>query len=178
MDMIESVKEFIWDILANNIAASSLLPNRIRAILYRLLGIQTMTNIIRSRCSFRGPHIKIGHGTFVNYSCTIEDHVEIGNNCKIAFDVIFCTSTHKIGPHEMRGGESIYKPIKVGDGCWIGARVTVLPGVTIGDGCIIAAGAVVNSDCEADGLYAGVPARRVKELRTQDELILSGIAQT
>ncbi|MBB6635122.1 acyltransferase [Cohnella thailandensis] len=170
---IEIIKDFIWAILVNNIAASSLLPNRIRAFLYRRLGIQTLTNAIRSRCQFRGTDIKIGYGSFLNHSCVVEDHVEIGNNCKIAFDVIFCTSTHKIGSHEMRGGESIWKPIKVGDGCWIGARATVLPGVTIGDGCIIAAGAVVCSDCEPDGLYAGVPARRIKELRTQtaEELI-------
>jgi maltose O-acetyltransferase len=40
----------------------------------------------------------------------------------------------------------------------------VLPGVTVGDGCVIAAGAVVNADCQPDGLYAGVPARRVRDL--------------
>lgn len=161
---IELVKEIIWDVLANNVAASVLLPNRIRVMLYRWLGIQTITNDIRSRCNFRGADIKIGRGSFLNHSCVIEDHVEIGDNCMIAFDVIFCTSTHKIGTHGKRGGDSVSQPVKVGDGCWIGARVTVLPGVTIGDGCIIAAGAVVCSDCEADGLYAGVPARRIKEL--------------
>ena len=37
-------------------------------------------------------------------------------------------------------------------------------GVTVGDGCVLAAGAVVTGDCEPDGLYAGVPARRVKDL--------------
>jgi maltose O-acetyltransferase len=40
----------------------------------------------------------------------------------------------------------------------------VLPGVTIGAGCAVAAGAVVTADCEPDGLYAGVPARRVRDL--------------
>jgi maltose O-acetyltransferase len=39
-----------------------------------------------------------------------------------------------------------------------------MPGVTIGDGCTIASGAVVTRDCEPDGMYAGVPARRVKDL--------------
>ena len=37
-------------------------------------------------------------------------------------------------------------------------------GVTVGDGCVVAAGAVVREDCEPGGLYAGVPARRVKKL--------------
>ena len=54
--------------------------------------------------------------------------------------------------------------VKIGKGVWIGANVTILPGVTIGDGCIIAAGAVVNKNCEANSLYAGVPAVKVKTL--------------
>lgn len=169
MGAIELIQGIIWDVLVNRVAASVLLPNRIRVKLYRWLGIRSATSDIRSRCVFRGTHIKIGKGSFINYSCVVEDQVEIGDNCMIAFDVIFCTSTHKIGPHEKRGGESISLPIKVGDGCWVGARVTVLPGVTIGEGCIIAAGAVVKSDCEPDGLYAGVPARRIKELSKADD---------
>lgn len=39
-----------------------------------------------------------------------------------------------------------------------GARVTILPGVTVGEGTVIAAGSVVTSDCEANSVYAGVPA--------------------
>ncbi|WP_335644172.1 acyltransferase [Arthrobacter crystallopoietes] len=45
---------------------------------------------------------------------------------------------------------------------WIGARATILPGVTIGPGAIIAAGAVVTKDCEPHTLYAGNPAKPVK----------------
>lgn len=60
------------------------------------------------------------------------------------------------------------QPITVGDGCWIGARAVILPGVTIGDGCVIAAGAVVSKDCAPNGMYAGVPARRIRELPTKD----------
>jgi maltose O-acetyltransferase len=47
---------------------------------------------------------------------------------------------------------------------WMGARVTVLPGVTVGDGCVIAAGAVVTKDCEPGGVYAGLPARRIRSV--------------
>jgi acetyltransferase-like isoleucine patch superfamily enzyme len=38
----------------------------------------------------------------------------------------------------------------------------LLPGVVLGDDVVVAAGAVVNRDCVAGGLYAGVPARRVR----------------
>lgn len=169
MEWIDFIKEVIWDVLVNHIGASVLLPNRVRAMLYRWLGIRTMTNDIRPGCNFRGSNIEIGRGSFLNHSCVVEDHVKIGDNCMIAFDVILCTSTHKIGSHAKRGGESVNLPITIGNGCWIGARVTVLPGITVGDGCIIAAGAVVTSDCEPDGLYAGVPARRIKELSKADD---------
>jgi maltose O-acetyltransferase len=52
--------------------------------------------------------------------------------------------------------------VRIGDRCWIGARATILPGVSIGDGTVVAAGAVVTKDCEPDALYAGVPARRLR----------------
>ncbi len=114
---------------------------------------------------FRTNKVKIG-ASFVNNNCHFENSemVEIGNNCHIAMDVLFCTDSHEIGSEQKRGGELYFSPIKVGNGCWIGARATILPGVKIGDGCIIAAGSVVNKDCESNGLYAGVPAKRIKDL--------------
>jgi maltose O-acetyltransferase len=56
------------------------------------------------------------------------------------------------------------KPVTVGDGCWLGACCIILPGVAIASGCIIAAGAVVSKSTEENGLYAGVPARRIRSL--------------
>lgn len=55
-------------------------------------------------------------------------------------------------------------PIVVEDGCWIGASAVILPGVTVGRGCVVAAGAVVTSNCEPDGLYVGSPAVRKRDL--------------
>ena len=84
-------------------------------------------------------------------------------------ETLFITSTHEAGTHAGRAGALAAAPISVGEGTWIGARVTVLPGVTIGPGCVIAAGAVVTADCRSDGLYAGIPARRVRDLDLQIE---------
>jgi maltose O-acetyltransferase len=74
------------------------------------------------------------------------------------------TSTHDPGDHDNRRGPYRTAPVSIGAGSWIGARATIMPGVTIGDGVTVAAGAVVTRDCEPDGLYAGVPAQRVKKL--------------
>lgn len=54
--------------------------------------------------------------------------------------------------------------IRIGQDCWIGAKVTVLDGVNLGDHCIVAAGAVLRAgNYPANGIYAGVPAKLVKK---------------
>lgn len=55
------------------------------------------------------------------------------------------------------------KPTCIGKDCWIGARSIIMCGITIGDGTIIAAGAVVTHDCEPFSIYAGIPARKIKD---------------
>jgi len=56
------------------------------------------------------------------------------------------------------------KGISIGKNCWIGAKVTILDGVTIEDGCIIAAGCVVTEgNYSSNCIYAGVPARLLKQ---------------
>jgi acetyltransferase-like isoleucine patch superfamily enzyme len=55
------------------------------------------------------------------------------------------------------------KGIKIGSGCWIGAKVTVLDGAVIGNGCVIAAGSVVTAGKYDDNcIYGGVPAKFLK----------------
>ncbi|QYR20593.1 acyltransferase [Paenibacillus sp. sptzw28] len=83
-------------------------------------------------------------------------------------DVLFCTSSHDPGTKHKRAGKNNGKPIIIGDGSWIGARSIILQGVTVGEGCIIAAGSLVNKDCEPNGLYAGIPAKRIKDLPVEE----------
>lgn len=59
--------------------------------------------------------------------------------------------------------------IRVGDNCWIGARVTVLDGTDIGSGCVVAAGAVVKGVFPADSIIAGVPAKVIRARVDDDE---------
>lgn len=96
-----------------------------------------------------------------------DSFVSIGRNTKIGFNVSLITVTHEIGQSNCRGGECVAKSITIGDGVWICANSTILPGVSIADGCIIAAGAVVTKSTEPNGMYAGVPARRIKELKDE-----------
>lgn len=118
---------------------------------------------------FGSARVAIGEGTFVNYGCMFNTSAQIslGARCDVGMQVTFATSSHQIGTEARRAGPATAAPIVVGDGAWIGARVVVLGGVHIGAGAVIAAGAVVTKDCEENSLYAGVPARKIKILGTQ-----------
>lgn len=136
------------------------------------MDVRTDPWLIRSGTRFMGPHLTVGERSFINHDCFFEneqERVTIGADCKVGMRVLFCTASHEVGPSSRRGGVEIKAPIKVEDGVWIGADSTILPGVTIGRGCIVAAGAVVATDCEPDGLYAGVPARRIRDLPVQGD---------
>jgi maltose O-acetyltransferase len=74
------------------------------------------------------------------------------------------TSNHEVGDEFKRWAAYKTAPISVGAGVWLGARVLVLPGVTIGDSCVVGAGSVVTKDLEPNAAYAGVPAKKLRDL--------------
>ena len=89
---------------------------------------------------------------------------EIGDETFIGPELLVLSDTHEIGQGRKRCGEGVWKSVKVGSGNWIGARVTLLPGVTIGDSNMIAAGAVVSSSFGDNQFIGGVPAKTIKGL--------------
>ena len=109
-------------------------------------------------CGF-GDNLFIGDNVSINYRCMFIDcnTITIGNDVLIAPGVQLQTAAHPVELAERltpgwKPGDLEYRwrtyarPIVIGDGCWIGANVTVLPGVTIGRGSVIGAGSVVNKD--------------------------------
>jgi len=157
--------------LINAITASDVLPNRLRLRLYKLSGLVTGKNItIYSGCFFTHSYldtVKIGNDVLINHSAFFDNGatIEIGDRCNIAMNVQFITATHNLGSSQQRAGyECIRKPIRIESGCWICAGARILPGVTIGSGCWIWSGAEVTKDCDPNGVYAGVPAKRIRDL--------------
>lgn len=156
------------DIYFNKLCASCLIPNKLRKCLYKIAGIKIGKGVkICPHCFIGNGNVEIGENTFLNYNVWLNtaSKIKIGSRCNIAMKVTFITSTHEIGDVNRRAGESVSSSINVGNGCWIGANSIILPGVNIGDGVIIAAGSVVNSDLTENCLYAGVPAKKIKELK-------------
>jgi maltose O-acetyltransferase len=145
-------------------AGSPLLPLNARWALLRALGLKLETRRISAGTLFTGPHVSVGRGSFVNTGCLFDAWapITIGQRCAIGPGVMVLTSTHIPGDHAQRAGAVEGRAVTIEDGCWIGARATILPGVTIAAGSVIAAGAVVTRDCGPDRLYGGVPAAELK----------------
>lgn len=160
------IREILWFIFINRIVSSKLVLKRVRCGLYRILGFDIQHNQVYSGCYIGSRNIVIRKGGGISYGVFFDTMalIDIGENCFIGPETMFCTATHEIGPKEKRMGKLRSECIKVGNGCWIGARALILPGVTIGDGCVIGAGAVVTKNCESNGLYAGNPAKRIRDL--------------
>ncbi len=107
-----------------------------------------------------GPYTTLGEGTFVNHGCYFMDGgtVTLGGNVFVGPYCGFYTANHPLDFEHRNAGLEKALPIVVGDNCWFGANVSVMPGVTIGAGSVIAAGSVVTHDIPENSLAAGVPA--------------------
>lgn len=153
------------------------------AILSEMLGVFGEGSFIQGPIAFHyGVHTKIGKNFFGNFNLTIQDDAEvtIGDHCNFGPNVTIVTPIHPMRADERREmlnaeGEvkrfCYAKPVHIGNDCWLGACVTVCPGVTIGDGCVIGAGSVVTRDIPPGSFAAGVPCRIIREITEADSML-------
>ncbi|KAF5260621.1 hypothetical protein FOXYS1_8721 [Fusarium oxysporum] len=87
-------------------------------------------------------------------------------NFKVFFGtgVSLITATHETSLQSRRGNIEYAEPITIGNDCWLGSNVTMLPGVTIGNGCTIGAGSVVTKSILEYSVAVGIPARVIKKV--------------
>lgn len=136
-------------------------------LLRKILG-EVKTNILIEQpfhCDY-GYNIRVGENFYANFNLVILDEapVTFGDNVFIAPNCGFYTAGHPIDAVERNKGLEHARPISVGDNVWIGAGVSVLPGVTIGDNCVIGAGSVVVRDIPSGSVAVGNPCKVVKTL--------------
>ena len=129
-----------------------------------------------------GIHTYIGDKFYANNGLTILDvcPVVIGDNCFFGPNVSLYTPLHPLMYEERNQyfDESIGKytdkeygaPISIGNNCWLGGNVVVLPGVTIGDGCVIGAGSVVTHDIPDGYLAYGNPCKAIRKITKEDSI--------
>lgn len=124
-----------------------------------------------------GRNIYAGNNVSVNMNCTFVDcnKITIGDNVLIASNVQLYTATHPVelserltlgwnAETEQYFCRTYALPIKIGNGCWLGGGVIVLPGVTIGDGSVIGAGSVVTKDIPKNSLAVGNPCHVIRKI--------------
>jgi acetyltransferase-like isoleucine patch superfamily enzyme len=111
--------------------------------------------------------IQIGEGSVVNPDSVIDGTgtVKIGRFCHFARGLTIYSSNHNYKSKEYipYGKDDVLMPVVIEDFVWIGANVSIVPGVTIGEGAVIGMGSVVVSNVEPLKIYAGNPARQVGE---------------
>ncbi|MEM7635599.1 MAG: transferase [Pseudomonadota bacterium] len=148
-------------------------PTRLFGLRRFLLGLAGVT-VSTDTCFcghgwiFGRGQVEIGSGTWLSPGVIIHSHldapVQIKDRCDIGPGVEFVTGGHEIGTAHRRAGAGTAEAIVIEAGCWIGAKVLILGGVTVGAGSIVAAGSVVTGDVPPNTLVAGVPARKKREL--------------
>ena len=117
---------------------------------------------------FVGPFVEIQRGVVIGAGTKVQSHaficelVTIGEQCFIGHGVMFINDTFSSGA-PAQGRRELWRSTRVGDRVSIGSNATILP-VTICSGTVIGAGAVVTKDVLQAGVYAGNPARRIREL--------------
>jgi galactoside O-acetyltransferase len=109
-----------------------------------------------------GDNITIGEKTIINSSCN--GLIEIGDDCAIAPNVYIRASNHEYKNPNKTIIEQGHIPSKIIIGCdvWIGAGVILLPGTSIQKGAILGAGSVLTKNIGENEIFAGVPAKFVK----------------
>ena len=123
---------------------------------------------------FRWSGVAIGRRAFVNMGVSFVDNyrgnaIRLGDRVAIAPEAMFLADSD---PNESQLGVVdaffIRGVVEIGDDTWIGARAVVLPNVRVGKCAIVGTGAVVTSDVEDYAIVAGVPARKIGDVREKD----------
>ncbi|MCE4957380.1 DapH/DapD/GlmU-related protein [Macrococcoides caseolyticum] len=111
-----------------------------------------------------GRHIKFGKDIFINKNVTFVDlgGIEIEDNVLIGPSARIISVNHIVDPTKRRG--LVVNKVLIKKNAWLGANVTVLPGVTVGENSIVAADSTVTKDVPPNTIVAGTPAKVIKSI--------------
>lgn len=136
--------------------------NRLRTYALRAAGIQIETSsIFWGMPTLLGEklaeNLTIGAACGFNVGCLLDvgAPIRIGNHVSIGHHVMILSRTFNIGTAQQRAGDLYEAAVTIEDGAWIGARCTIMPGVTIGAGAIVGATMVIDKDVPPNVLLLG-----------------------
>lgn len=134
---------------------------------YMSIGSNTLlrsVNVPVELATADGARLTIGADCSINYGVSIgcTQSIRLGDRCRVGPYVMIVDNAF----HELldRSKVPASKPVIIEDDVWIGAKASVMPGVTIGRGAVVGTGAVVTKDVPPFAVVAGVPAKIVQHL--------------
>jgi putative colanic acid biosynthesis acetyltransferase WcaF len=112
--------------------------------------------------------LAIGDDSWIGEDCWIDNlgDVSIGRNCCLSQGSYLCTGNHDWSDEAFA---LMVGDIRIEDGCWVGARAMLLPGVTLRTGAVAAAGSVIAHSIPPQEIHAGNPARCVRKRTLRGE---------
>lgn len=117
-----------------------------------------------------GRHVHFGDGVYANFglTCVDDTHIYVGSHTMFGPNVVLATAGHPVLSGLRKHGIQYNMPIHIGENCWFGAGVIVLPGITVGDNVVIGAGSVVTKDIPSNVVAVGNPCRVLREINEHD----------
>lgn len=166
MKLIRAFAILTYDLIAVHLPAShqkwSFGAKRLRAFCARHMLTSCGENVNVERHARFGRGVTLGDRSGIGINASIGEQTHIGSDVMMGPDCVVYTRNHRFDRLDIPMREQGYgpvEPVEIGDDCWIGGRVTILPGVHVGNGAVIAAGAVVTKDVPPYAVVGGVPAK-------------------
>lgn len=129
-------------------------------------------NIIPPFTCDYGCNVKVGDNTVINHSGVFLDtnEINIGKHALIGPKSGLYGAIHPFDVEARNEGIEKAKTINIGDGAWLGGKITVVPGVSIGKHSVIGAGSVVTKDIPDDVVAVGNPCRVIRKITEDDKI--------
>lgn len=116
--------------------------------------------------------VTIGRGCYIGFNVVCDTNfpelVVIGDNVTISHNCMIITHTASPARSFLAKVYLASEQVNIGNGAWIGANSTILPGISVGKDCMIGAGSVVTRSTDERSLWAGNPCQRIKSIAAKD----------
>lgn len=157
-------KRLVWYFVNVSFLKNTFIPcSSLKVFLLRLFGAKIGRNVtIKPGVNIKYPWLlEVGNNCWLGENVWIDNlaHVKIGNNVCISQGAMLLCGNHN---YKKETFDLIIGKIILEDGCWVGAKSVVCPGVTLAVNSVLSVCSVAQRNLEADRIYQGNPARKIR----------------